>query len=242
MKLMNKFLEEEGTKICNKIAAYSKKWKQPVNLSKTVVQVIHSQVKHFIVDVYMEGRRLNLVKEFKYLVFTWSNKMSSKPTINRTLENIQRTFSKLKSMKAGRTLSTDVLRKCFFAYSFPYFAWLFPLYPYLPKTQKELLLRKFRNGLRLIHRCPFARAKNLLQLTNEKSLEVYVKKYLKKRLERIEKADLVQSLFYNDIFYWDTFHKNENDQLGHFFRLKRVRLLRETHQSMLLQWIEFIYT
>ena len=242
MKPMIKFLEEEGTKICNKIAAYSKKWKQPVNLSKTVVQVFHSQVKHIIVDVYMEGRRLNLVKEFKYLGFTWTNKMSSKPTIDRTLENIQRTFSKLKWMKGGRTLSTDVLRKCFFAYSFPYFAWLFPLYPCLPKTQKELLLRKFRNGLRLIHRCPFARAKDLLQLTNEKSLEVYVKKYVKKKLERIEKSDLGQSLFYNDVFYWDTFHKNENDQLGHFFRMKRVRLLRERHQSMLLQWIEFMYT
>ena len=38
---MIKFLEEEGTKICNKIANYSKKWKQPVNFSKTVVQVFH---------------------------------------------------------------------------------------------------------------------------------------------------------------------------------------------------------
>jgi hypothetical protein len=137
IKPMIKFLEEEGTRICNKIAAYSRKWKQPINLSKTVVQVFHSQVKDIIVDIYMEGQRLKLVKEFKYLGFTWTNKMSLKPTIDRTLENIQRTFSKLKWMKGGRTLSTDVLRKCFFAYSFPYFAWLFPLYPCLPKPKKN---------------------------------------------------------------------------------------------------------
>ncbi|CAF1269779.1 unnamed protein product [Rotaria sp. Silwood1] len=43
---MLKFLEEEGTKICNKIANYSEKWKQPINLSKTVVQVFHSQVEN----------------------------------------------------------------------------------------------------------------------------------------------------------------------------------------------------
>jgi hypothetical protein len=48
---MIKFLEDEGTKICNKIVDYSKKWKQPVNLSKTVVQVFHSQVQNPIVDV-----------------------------------------------------------------------------------------------------------------------------------------------------------------------------------------------
>jgi hypothetical protein len=47
-----------------------------------------------------------------------------------------------------------------------------------------LLLRKFRNGLRLIHRCPFARATDLLRITNEKPLEEYVKRYIKKRLER----------------------------------------------------------
>ncbi|CAF4731414.1 unnamed protein product, partial [Rotaria socialis] len=46
IKPMIKFLEEEGTKICNQIANYSKKWKQPVNVSKTVAQTFHTQVQN----------------------------------------------------------------------------------------------------------------------------------------------------------------------------------------------------
>lgn len=240
IKPMIKFLEEEGTKICNKIANYSRNWKQPINLSKTVVQVFHSQVQNPVVNVYMEGQKLEIVKEFKYLGFIWTNKMSLKPTIDKTCDNIQKTFSKLRWMRSGRTLSTETLRKCFFAYSFPYFAWIFPFYPFLPKTQKELLLRKFRTGLRLIHRCPFARATELFQITNEKSLEEYVRRYIKKRLERIGKSDLGRSPFYNDVFYWDEFRKTKNDDMGHFFRLKRVKLMRERHQTLLLQWLEFL--
>ena len=90
----------------------------------------------------MQDQRLELVKEFKYLGFTWTNKVSLKPTVDSILENIQKTFTKLRWMKGGKRLSKDVLRRCFFAYSFPFFAWIFPLYPVLPKTQKELLLRK----------------------------------------------------------------------------------------------------
>ena len=138
---MIKFLEDEGTEVCNKIAHYSKKWKQPINISKTVVQICHSQVQNATIDVYMGGQRLELVKEFKYLGFTWTNKMSLKPTIDRILENIQKTFTKLRWMKGGKRLPKDALRRCFFAYSFPFFAWISPLYPVLPKTQKDLLLR-----------------------------------------------------------------------------------------------------
>jgi len=92
----------------------------------------------------------------------------------------------------------------------------YPL-PRAPKTRNELLLRKFRNGIRLIHRCPFARARDLFQITNENALEECVKTIIKKRLEPIEKSDLGRSPYYNDIFYWDTFHKTQNDRLGHFF-------------------------
>ena len=53
IKPMIKFLEDEGTKVSNKIAHYSKKWKQPINISGTVVQIFHSQAQNPIVDVYM---------------------------------------------------------------------------------------------------------------------------------------------------------------------------------------------
>jgi hypothetical protein len=62
-------------------------------------------------------------------------------------------------------------------------------------------LRKFRNGLRVVHRCSFARATDLFRISNEKSLEKYVKRYIIKRLEKIDKSDLIRSFFYNDIFY-----------------------------------------
>ena len=73
-------------------------------MSKAVVQIFHSQVQDPVVDIYMDGKRLEVVKEFKYLGFTRTNKISLKPTIDKTLENIQRTYSKLRWMKGGKTL------------------------------------------------------------------------------------------------------------------------------------------
>ena len=144
-------------------------------------------------------------------------------------------------MKGGSALSKEVLRRCFFAYSFPYFAWIMPIYLFLPKTQKKLLLRKFRNGIRLVHRCPYARASVLFKITKERSLEVYVKNYIQKRLKRMDRSDLIRSTFFNDIFYWDFFKKSTNDHLGHLLKLKRVKLLKPRHESLLLQWIKFSF-
>lgn len=36
----------------------------------------------------MESQRLEMLKEFKYVGFIWTRKMSLKPTVDRTLENI----------------------------------------------------------------------------------------------------------------------------------------------------------
>jgi len=64
------FVVDEGMRVCSKIANYSKKWAQPINLSKTVVQVFHSPVQSPVVNIYMKSQRLQLVEEFKYLEFT----------------------------------------------------------------------------------------------------------------------------------------------------------------------------
>jgi hypothetical protein len=101
------------------------------------------------------------------------------------------------------------LAKMFFAYKFSYFAWIFPLCPVLPKTQNELILRKFRIELRLAYRCPFTRATDLLQITNGESPEEYVHRYTKKRSERLRKSDLGRSPFYNNIFNWDASRKRK---------------------------------
>ena len=66
---MIQYLENEGTRICNQVYAYSKKWK-PISVSKTVAQLFHTQVKRPVVNVTMNGENLELVKEFMYLGFT----------------------------------------------------------------------------------------------------------------------------------------------------------------------------
>jgi hypothetical protein len=154
-KEMMKFINLAGSQVCQNLFEYSIKWKQPINVSKTVVQIFHSQPKQPEVDIKMNNAKLDTVKSFKYLGFTWTDKMSLKPTVNVCLDNIQRSYSKLKWLQRNKNISTQVLRTCFFAYSFPFFAWIFPFFPLLPPSQKELFQRKFRVGLRLVHKCPF---------------------------------------------------------------------------------------
>ena len=140
---MIEYLEREGTKICNQISEYARKYKQSINVSKTVAQIFFSQVTIPRINVTMDGQQIKLAKSFKYLAFTWTSKLSLKPTIDKCVENIQKSFIKLKWLRARNTLTTAVLRTCFFAYSFPHFAWLFSLFPLPPKTHQETLRNKF---------------------------------------------------------------------------------------------------
>ena len=197
---MIQYLDIEGTRICDQVFKYSKKWKQPINISKTVVQLVHTQIARPIVNVRMNGDDIELVKEFKYLGFTWTDNLSLKPTLDRCVGNIQRSLGKLKWLKSGSQVSSKVLRQCFFAYTFPHFAWLFPFYPLQSKTQQQLLQQKFCVGLRMVYRCTFVSAQNLFSTISEHPLEFYVKKYIQKRLKSIQSTGLEFSLFYNDIF------------------------------------------
>jgi hypothetical protein len=234
------YLEKEGTKVCSRIAEYAKKWKQPINVVKTVGQIFHTQIERPKLSIYMEGQTLDIVNAFKYLGFTWTSKMSLKPTIDQCLEKVGKALVKLKWLKSGRRIATPVLRKCFFAYVFAHFAWIFPLYPFLPKTQREALDRKFRVAIRAVHRCPYVSAKDLFSVTQEEPLEVYVQRYIKKRLENIYKSDLGRSAFLEDLFYWDVFRKNKKDALGHYFRQNRVKKLIKRHETLLIRWIQFV--
>jgi hypothetical protein len=235
-----KFLEIEGTRICERIASYSHSWKQPINVAKTVAQVFYSQVTKPVVKISMLGENIKVVDTFKYLGFTWSSKLSLKPTIDICLQNIQSSLCKLKWLRSGKVLAKDVLRKCFFAYTFPHFVWIFPFYPFLPPTQREALNRKFRVAIRLVHRATYVSAKDLFQYTGEVPLGTYVQRYISKRLKNIYRSDLGHSLFLEDIFFWDKYHKRKDDELGHFFRMKRVKNLQKKHRSLLLDWLAFI--
>jgi hypothetical protein len=131
------YLEIERTKVCDRIAKYSVRWNQPINVGKTVSQIYYSQVKKPVVNTYMLGQKLETVSAFKYLGFTWTSKLSLKPTINRRLENIQKSLNKVKWLRASRTLTIEVLRRCFLAYSFHHFAWIFPFFPLPSKHNKK---------------------------------------------------------------------------------------------------------
>jgi hypothetical protein len=39
------YLAQEGMRICDRIFAYSKKWKQPINALKTVAELFYTQTK-----------------------------------------------------------------------------------------------------------------------------------------------------------------------------------------------------
>ena len=189
----------------------------------------------------MQEKKLEIVNTFKYLGFTWSSKMSLKPTVDHCLEKTEKALAKLKWLKKGRKVSVQVLRQCFFAYVFPHLAWIFPFYPFLPKTQREALDRKFRVGVRIVHRCPYVKADDLFTVTKEKPLKFYAQSYIKKRLKNMYKSDLGRSLFHDDAFYWDQFTKRKNDSLGQFFRLNRVKKLMNRHKTLLIEWIDFAH-
>ena len=235
-----KYLEVEGSKVCDRIAAYAIRWKQPINIGKTVAQLFYSQIRKPKVDIFMLGQKIAIVDTFKYLGFTWTSKLSLRPTVIKCLENIQRSLGKLKWLRSGKILSKDALRCCFFGYTFPHFTWIFPFFPFLPSTHQEVLRRKYRVAMRLVHRAPFVRAQDLFTLTREQPLDNYVKRYIEKRLKKMGTSDLGHSLFLEDVFLWDNFHKQAKDGVGQFFMLKRVKRLKQKHRSLLLEWLNFI--
>jgi hypothetical protein len=247
---MVEYINRKGTEICKNLYDYSLKWKQPINVKKTVVQLFHTQVDTPEVQVFMGGKELECVKKFKYLGFEWTDKLSLTPTIEHCLEKIKSSYIKLKWLKRNKKITTEVLRLCFFAFSFPFFAWIFPFFPLLPTSHQLTLNRKFRVGLRMVHRCPFITAHEIPTTLKERPLESYVTRYLQKRLNRAFKSDLGESLFYNDLFMWDHLSKEYEKQkqgkirltlkIGHYLRLARIKKMIERHESFIVWWIQFI--
>jgi hypothetical protein len=43
-----------------------------MNVSKIVAQIFHTQVKRPVINITMNGNKIELVKEFKYQGFTWN--------------------------------------------------------------------------------------------------------------------------------------------------------------------------
>ncbi len=89
----------------------------------------------------MDEKQLEVVRSFKYLGFTWTDKLSLKSTVDKCLESIQKAYGKLKWLKRNKDITTQVLRACFFAFFVPFFTWIFPFFPMLPIIQQELFRR-----------------------------------------------------------------------------------------------------
>ena len=70
LAIMIEHLEEEGTKVCNQISAYSRTWKRPINVSKTVAPVFFSQVRIPQINITMDRHKIEVLNSFKYLGFT----------------------------------------------------------------------------------------------------------------------------------------------------------------------------
>jgi hypothetical protein len=73
---MIEYLEIKETRICEQVFRHSKKSEQPINISKTVVQLFHTQIRRTILNIVMNVEKIELVKEFKYLGFTWTDKLN----------------------------------------------------------------------------------------------------------------------------------------------------------------------
>lgn len=105
VKVMLDFLNKKGTQISQEIFDYAVRWKQPVNVTKTVVQVFRTQMKRPQIDILMNNCPLDSVQMFKYLGFTWSDKMSLRPTVDKCLLSIQNSYSKLKWINKSKNIS-----------------------------------------------------------------------------------------------------------------------------------------
>jgi hypothetical protein len=73
------FINRKGTQVYQKLLDYSIRWKQPINVSKTAVQLFHTQVRRPVVEMYMDEKLLENVRSFKYLGFHWTDKLSLAP-------------------------------------------------------------------------------------------------------------------------------------------------------------------
>ncbi len=142
-----------------------------------------------------------------------ASKLSLKPTVNRCIENIQRSFCKLEWLRNGGNLSKDILKRWFLRLHLP---------------------------LRLVHYAPFVNTENPFLCIHEDPLDKYVKRCISKRLNNMFSPDLIASLFLEDLFFWDNYHKQEKDGVGYFFTMKRVNRLKARYHSLLLTWLEFV--
>jgi hypothetical protein len=75
---------------------------------------------------HTQAKKAESVKELNYLGFTWTNRLSLKPTTESCIGNIQRSLGKLNWLEFGGSISSKVIRQCFFAYTIPHSVWVSP--------------------------------------------------------------------------------------------------------------------
>ncbi|CAF4121009.1 unnamed protein product, partial [Rotaria magnacalcarata] len=87
----------------------------------------------------------------------------------------------------------------------------------------------------------FRELQNLLTASKDTGLEatsiMEVSKIIKK-MKGKKSSDLGSSLFLEDVFLCDSFHKQAKDGVSHLFMLKRVKRLKLKRRSLLLDWLD----
>jgi hypothetical protein len=148
----------------------------------------------------MNDEKIELVKEFKYLGFTWADRLSLKPTVDKFIGNIQGSLGKLRWLKSERNICTKVLRLYL-----PTFLLVISSPPRnLTKDIATEIPSGSSTGVPLFYRF---RTQSV-----EQHFRILFRFLCKKN----------SSLFYNDIFVWDDYYKRRNNHLGHFFCSRHV--------------------
>jgi hypothetical protein len=137
------YLEKEGTWICNQIYAYYNKMKTTDKCIENSGTVISHTGKKTCSECHNKRKKITLVREFKYLKFTGTDRLSLKFTVEKCIGTLQRSWGKLSWLKSGRNVSFKVLRQCSFLHTIFYILLGYPFSVFFEKLSNRPYNKNF---------------------------------------------------------------------------------------------------
>ncbi len=116
---------------------------------------------------------------------------------------------------------------------------------YIPipiENTKRIAFEKIQKRIKTSSSLPLCPCNRYLQNNKRRTIRkicktVFYQKIRKYREIRFNLLPLLQRY----ILLGCISQEKKNDYIEHFFRMKRVRLLRTRYQSLLVQWLDFLY-
>lgn len=128
-------LEAKANEAMAILEKYAENMLLPVNVDKTKSLLLHNIIAPTKPCIKYKNQIIEFVSNFKYLGITISCKLGWGNYINKILKNIRKTYNALKIIYYKIPKKFVKFRsKLFFAYSLPYFIWLFPIWFYFTET------------------------------------------------------------------------------------------------------------